>query len=386
MNEVEDSAITLYDNDGEFPSPFRRKDLFGIMDAIHEERVVVDWYTHASDLEAASKANVQFVRREIDGEVRTRMYTEDIKKSMYIWNRGPIHVDFLNDRVPTNETGTLLQQIMILDNFTSPEACKAVLDAVKFGVGLDTASARTKRGDDGFPEATKESKFELDADGKSNEVEKNTARSSSQIFLFPTLKEGDRMVFAPSIERLLLKISLLTSIPLDHVEFPIRIEKFQPGEFRREVSHFRDAIQTMESTRYFKPTNFNAGDEYKGASKMHYTSKMQNARVFGLTLFLNDVEEGGSLYFPNMSQNIRISPKIGRAVLFPTVVSLNGNWDYDVGAQDPLDEEYEHVDSDESFLIEDMTTMCGHKKVLSGSKYSITIYFRRYPNGDKKQN
>ena len=83
-----------------------------------------------------------------------------------------------------------------------------------------------------------------------------------------------------------------------------------------------------------------------------------------------------------MSQNIRVAPAIGRAVLFPTVVSLNGNWDYHVDSPDPIDAAYEHEDSDESFLLEDMTTIFGHDKVHSGTKYSITIFFRRYPEGD----
>lgn len=381
MNLVQDSKISLYETNENIPSPFRRNDLFGIMDAIHEERVIADWYTSVSNMEALSKANIRLVQKDIDGEVRTRMFTEDIKKSMYVWNRGPNHVKFLQSKIPTNETGIHLQQVMILDNFTSPEVCQAVLDAVRFGVGLDSTSARTKRGDDGFPGSSKEGRFQTDSNGKPNEIEEHTARSSSQIFLFPTLKQDDRMLFAPSIERLLLKISLLTGIPAEHVEVPIKVEKFQAGEFRREVSHFRDAVQTMETMRYFE-SNVKAGDEYTGANMMDSTSTMQNARVFGVTLFLSDVKEGGSLYFPNMSQNIRVAPAIGRAVLFPTVVSLNGNWDYHVDSPDPIDAAYEHEDSDESFLLEDMTTIFGHDKVHSGTKYSITIFFRRYPEGD----
>ena len=45
--------------------------------------------------------------------------------------------------------------------------------------------------------------------------------------LYPTLRQEQdegRMLFAPSVERLLLKLSLLTGIPVEHVEIPIKIE------------------------------------------------------------------------------------------------------------------------------------------------------------------
>ncbi len=377
---MENRKMQLYENPERETSPFRRTDLFGIIDAIYEERVIVDWYTSVHGMDALSKANVGIVESEADGETRMRMHTEDIKKSMYIWNRGPKQMNFLRKANPTNETGLKMQQILVLDNFTSPEVCKAVLDAVRFGVGLDSTSSRTRRGDDGFPVSSKDGTFQLDGDGRPIEIEENTARYSSQIYLFPTLKHTDRLLFAPSIERLLLKISLLTGIPTENVELPIKMEKYEKGHFRKEVSHFRDCIQTVRTMREFK-SSVKPGDEYEDVHLMESSLTMQNPRVFGLTLFLSDVDEGGSIYFPNMSQNIRVLPAIGRAVLFPTVVSLNGNWDYDIDSPDPIDGEEEHEDSDDSFLHEDITTVVGHDKVRSGTKYSVTIYFRRYPGG-----
>ena len=412
MNVIHGNSISVYETDDNLPSAFRRNDLFGIMDSIQEERVIVDWYTVPYGMQATNKANIKLVQREIDGEPKTRLYTEKMKKSMYVMNRGPAHVEFLKDTMGTNETGIFQQQVLYIDNFTSPEACQAVLDAIKFGVGLDNVSARNKRGDDGFtPKATKEVRINYSKPGSHdfNDFEGvTTSRFSSILSLYPTLEqskpqtktpaggEGEskydsgsgsgRMLFAPSIERLLLKLSLLMGIPVEHVEYPIKVEKFQSGEFRSEVSHFRDAIQTMESDRYFESPVLKSGGEYflderlKGAE----AATMQNARIFGVTIFLSDVEEGGSLFFPRMG-GVKVDPKIGRAVVFPTVVSLNGNWNYDRNAPDDLDdldEVYGHEDSDDSFLLEDLTTIFGHEKVVTGTKYSITIYFRRYADQD----
>ena len=50
------------------------------------------------------------------------------------------------------------------------------------------------------------------------EVKEDVLRSSAEIFLYPTIKEGagDRHKFAPSVERLLTKVSLLIGIPVEH--------------------------------------------------------------------------------------------------------------------------------------------------------------------------
>jgi hypothetical protein len=93
-------------------------------------------------------------------------------------------------------------------------------------------------------------------------------------------------------------------------------------------------------------------------------SIMKNARIFGFTLFLNDVQEGGSIYFPDFSK-LHVEPRIGKALLFPTVVSLNGSW-------------HSQADPRESFLLEDRSTFAEHEKVIQGTKYSITIYFTRF--------
>lgn len=95
---------------------------------------------------------------------------------------------------------------------------------------MDKESASTQRGDDGFQEyATKMTlKYKLSKDANvnvsdaSNEekevIKEDVLRSSAEIFLYPTIKEGtgDRHKFAPSVERLLTKVSLLIGIPVEH--------------------------------------------------------------------------------------------------------------------------------------------------------------------------
>jgi len=333
------------------PSPFKRNDLFGIMDAINADRVTVDW---SPDID---RPELNLIKRDVDGETTRLLYTKDIQKTLYFWDRNKEQVDFLERLMGTIETGLYQQQVIVMKNFTSPEVCQAILDAVRFGVGLDMASGKAKRGDDGFAGTTE--------DG----VDQVVMRQSSQIFLHPTLSDKK---FAPSINRLLTKMSLLTGIPIDHVETPIKIEKFVAGDFRKGASHFQDGVRTMEGTRYLD-SHVLPGEEYYDLS-FPSTLTMENARLFGITLFLSDVDQGGSLYFPNMSQGIRIDPEIGKAVLFPTVVSLNGNWDSRMHIDDP----YEHNGEGASYLVEDRTTLLGHDAVTSGTKYSVTIYFRRY--------
>ena len=44
VNLVDDSQVTTLVRDTHwYPSPFMRNDLFGIFDAIHENRIAVDW-------------------------------------------------------------------------------------------------------------------------------------------------------------------------------------------------------------------------------------------------------------------------------------------------------------------------------------------------------
>lgn len=319
--------------------------------------------------------------------------TNAIHKTLYIWKRTLQYREFLEEIIHTEESGMREQQVIVMDNFTTPMECQAILDAVKFGIGLDKESASTQRGDDGFQEGATKTTLKytmsnnayggaIDAlNEEQAEVKEDVLRSSAEIFLYPTIKEGagDRHKFAPSVERLLTKVSLLIGIPVEHVEVPIKLEKFNQGDFQKVTSHFRDAIIKSEGTRYFN-SPVKPGNEYEGASSLLKTDIMVNARVMGLTLFLSDVEEGGTVTFPNLSSIVRVNPKVGRAILFPTVVSLNGKFD---PSKTPLDSTFENRGETETFLVEDRTTVMQHAVVTKGAKYAVTVYFRRFPNSDE---
>ncbi len=166
------------------------------------------------------------------------------------------------------------------------------------------------------------------------------------------------------------------------VEIPIKIEKFGAGGYRRASSHFKDAILTSEGSRYFN-SNVQPGDEFGSASDMLKTDTMINARVIGFTLFLSDVEEGGSVTFPFLNlqnTNVKVDAQIGRAILFPTVVNLIGTYDANIK---PIDEMFENDGNTDSFLFEDRASSIQHELVKKGTKYSVTIYFRRFANQEE---
>jgi prolyl 4-hydroxylase len=49
----------------------------------------------------------------------------------------------------------------------------------------------------------------------------------------------------------------------------------------------------------------------------HHINRQQGFRIFTLYFYLSNVEEGGGTHFPQM--NITVTPKKGRAVLWPSV-------------------------------------------------------------------
>ena len=398
-NGMHDKKLMVSEpNEDLIRTPFGRSDLFGILEAMQDDRVSVEWVIGNKERnDQVRKANLTFFKSVVGEEVIFLMDTRDMIKTMYIWNRSLHHSAYLrkilkisdsdgdgennSSTSPTgkDETGIVQQNVMVVQNFTSQEACHGILDAIRFGVGLDATSAKAKRGEDGFPVSSKEGRLQP----TENADDFFLARKSSQIMLFPTLYDSRKQKqFAPSVEKVLAKVSLMIGIPMEQLEVPIKVEKFEAGEFRREVSHFRDAIQIVESEKYLE-SSVKPGEEYRDTHLMDRTATMENARVFGVTLFLSDAN-GGHVYFPNMSNSIRVDPKIGGAIFFPTVISLNGNWDTE---RVHLDKDYANTGDDgQSFLVEDMTTIFGHAEVTSGTKYCMTFYFRRFPREDPDHN
>ncbi len=160
-----------------------------------------------------------------DGDKINLLRTAGIQKTLYLWGRNKQHASYLREAIKgmndANHTrdGIEEQHATVMDSFVTAEECKAILDAVKFGIGLDANSATKTRGDDGFSDSTTIGrKLRLDS-----ALMDDIARNSSEIFLYPTLNDGhDRLKFAPSVERLLQKMSLMTGIPVEHGKFQHR--------------------------------------------------------------------------------------------------------------------------------------------------------------------
>lgn len=377
--ELNGSRVSVLEEPSYHSSPFHRNDLFGIMDAIEEDRVIIDWPIQLSQQVASNK-------RMQDGTESTYLDISNIQKSVIVEKRSEESMVMLQNVMQSHETGISRQQMILMDNFTTAETCMAILDTIKFGVGINNHVKAENLASDGFPMSTTTSTNQLmeeqgilDQNEMNNHQEDNVSdmdakivRKSSTVLLYPTIQHGNETQYAPSIERLIEKVALLVGIPVANIETPLVVEKFTPGEFRRETCHF-DKNVSRELLKSAPSNNVTSNQEYKD----YPLSIMNNARVFGFVLFLNHVQEGGHMHFPNFS-NYRISPKVGRAVLFPTVVSLNGIWDPQV--MTPVDGQLHDSARmrKDSFLVEDRSTRVEHEKVVQGTKYTLTIYFRRY--------
>jgi len=143
----------------------------------------------------------------------------------------------------------------------------------------------------------------------------------------------------------------------------------------------------LDSVPLNTPVHPHIADVYAHHHQPHPHRKprsMCNARILGLTLFLNDVERGGGLEFLNADEKkggLVIEPVLGRVVMFPTVLDLMGR--KKVG-EEGIDARYRTAKSmNETVLVEDLGTIAGHKMVEAGTKYSVTIYLRRYPRNNK---
>ena len=350
---------------------FKRMDLFGIIEAIYENRMVLE----------TKYSNIRLSKYLPAAKLR-----HDWGKEVYILDNKSIGITTNYDPKNPEE-----KKIIRFENFLSTEECHSILNTIKFGVGVDTSSG-LGGGADGFPRATSDKA--LDAEG--NEY---ILRSSSRVFLYPSLRDdtSNTQKFAPAIERLIHQIGFFLGISENQIESPIQFDKFHEGGFQKAVSHFEEAILTEEGNILIDRLSKiqlsqekvvgkdqivqvikeslpvpNLDDDI--SSTLSKPKVMENARLFGLTIFLNTGEDGGEVVFPNLN-NHTIIPMRGSAVFFPVIKSLVGRTGEDNVA---IDREYSHNGKDHSYLEEDLSTLIEHKPVTDGLKYSVTLYIRRY--------
>ena len=305
------------------------------------------------------------------------------------------------------------------DDFVSTSECMAILDIVRYGIGVTSSGTSSKTTslfvdtEDGFAPSTRDQilyQVEGDEEAETSKI----IRSSSRIHVEPTLPTN---MFAPVLERVLTKLETFMGISPSHLELPIQFTKFSKNDFQLPMSHYSQghkALNKILPSDYPNEGDLDDDDTTKKTSKVvrneknqimiddetkndeqnikvftlpniqqHKEYRMKNGRVFGMILFLGNVKEGGNITFPNFN-NLTIAPQIGRAIIFPTSQDLIGATkteldDDEEEINDPLD--YSFADDDrQKYLAEDFDTVLEHNVVTAGDKYIISIYFRRYPN------
>jgi hypothetical protein len=325
-----------------FPSAFKRNDLIGILEAIYENRAQVD-YMGKKMLEKESL--IDFVQTKNTNDEITHFFnTEENVKSFHRFNRTESHTNILKEVIHGEEAALTKTGIVVMDNLFSLEESHSMLAEIKSAIqSFSMNSNSTERNHDNFPIMSP-----YYEDGQ-------LRRRSSFASIYSTRNELEA---SPNLESLYEKLSMLLSIPLDHVETTTLVEKFELGDFRQPSMHF----SPFEFTQVYNVSNLEFAD---------------NSRVFGVTIFLSDVK-GGELIFPNMN-NLTIDAKVGRIVIFPTVVSLlpirNITKEAYEDSKDSLFDSF----IEKSYLIEESLTFHGHEEVQEGTKYTLTIYFRRRP-------
>ncbi len=352
-------------------SPNHRDDLHGVFENIYNNNVIVN------------NDNTPFVKEQLPPNMKIEnrkgkpsdvqyLNLDDINIETIIAKRSRREQKNYRSYLMSNGTAPVFSTILSMQNFLTPEECSGLLDTVKFGVGVDTRNIHGDTDQDGFP--SKSIDIAVGPDGDESAV-----RSSSRVSLFPSIKDkAGIMRYSNAIERLLVKISLLTGMnAAERIESPILFERFQEEDVHAPSSHFKSAVSDSD-VYHFSSDNFKVkfGEQYYFRT---FPDKMENPRVLGMVIFLNGgvkEEDGGSMYFPNIP-GVEIFPRAGTAVLFPTVASLvrmEMRRDYQYNT---LDEKYDFYDGDQGYFVEEMQTFFGHKKLKKGTVYCMKLYFRR---------
>jgi len=370
-------------------SPYQRGDLYGILENIYEDKIVV----HV-DVDAVNMRH-QYFPANMGIELRNCGLTNE---AQYLQMLG---VDVKSIRARKSEedqklyekelgskgTGTVLSNIVTLDNLFSPEECQGLLDTVSFGIGVDTSKLNSETKVDGFPDKTV---VVANGEGDGQRI----LRSSSRVQLFPSIQDPQGVMrYSNSIERLLIKVNLLTDMDASsRVEAPIVFEKYEFGDEQHVMNHFKSAVLNTEKNLYhWDDVNIAEDDQFVHMNETDFVKpdRMENARIFGLTVFLSgegEKSDGGEVYFPKMD-DLEILPKTGSAILFPTVPDMVGQEAYAgkirTNTSTALDEQFDHLGKDSTTLVEEVHTMFGHKPVSRGTKYCVTFYFRRYEDENR---
>lgn len=431
-------------------SPFLRGDLLGIFDAIEKNRVVRGWNgigvdnitsngdtNNKNGSSSSSNNKHRFVPMH---QFNPTLYKPRPKQQKGFYtqtHQTPSQTEQYPPPPPHTSTGNPYPGfndspiIALFDTFLSQEECDYLLHLIK------TQGVDAQYSNDGFGKPTRDAR--LLPNGKLHLI-----RMSSRSFLQPHdhknkqpngtqqqqssqhATDDDLRVNHPTLERIFDRIELVTGVPRSHIETPIQFDKFVTGQFHEGQTHFThrtmvektlkaqthdseeniDDLKTLSSSTSLMTENTpnNNNNDNKNFVNHELNEMVKNkhvklynldtseeevlsssAHVLGLTIFLNDVESGGEIVFPYLN-NMKIESKAGRAILYPTVLTLT-----DIHKKFGHGSTYAYFRDQEELILnnapgavvgnlkEDVRTILAHTVVKSGTKYVVSIYLRQFP-------
>ena len=282
-------------------------------------------------------------------------------------------------------------------NFLSSQEVDEALKFLKErGVPADAVGADGR----GFGPKTKTvSKLLVDPVSGSAMVHRQSARTFVHDMSSHDLKNGTGNVLAPILHMIVSKLELLTGIPGKlYLEPQIKFEKFGHGDFQHPKLHYGDSVNATDPRmrgalvsfdytvgRMSLLANYGLPNNLDGGTHGIPPRTMNNPRVFGLTICLNDAPEDS--WFNIVISGNLIKCRKGLAVLYPVVNTLLGT-KHDRYKHAGTDAEILHildrnsgVEGDGTFIAENVNSVLEHPQYDGeGEVLMMQLYFRRFPN------
>lgn len=160
--------------------------------------------------------------------------------------------------------------VVVLDDFLSEAEAQALIDQ-GHAVGYERSTSAAQGNDAGLYE---------------NKV--TASRTSTNAWCGAECKAD------PDVSQALARLHSLLDIPMGNSE-DLQLLRYEPGQFYKVHHDFIDAEQ----------------------------DKIQGGRLLTVFLYLNEVASGGATRFPSL--NVTVTPKRGRALIWPSVTDANPN-------------------------------------------------------------
>lgn len=162
--------------------------------------------------------------------------------------------------------------VATLDNFVTPEEAEHL---IKLGH------------DEGFERSSDVGKMKFDGTFESNVNDGRTSKNAwCQYACY-----NDTIA-----QQVISKITAITNLPEEHSEF-LQLLKYDVGQYYRTHHDYIDV----------------------------QLERQPGVRILTIFLYLNDVEEGGGTNFPQLNPPITVVPKLGRALIWPSVLNEDPN-------------------------------------------------------------